>query len=123
MGWCTLIPTRYISETSPEQTICHDGNIALRFREQLRMTNHSNLTSAEVLRQIPRKYSDGQSHVGKKKVSLNMTSQPHRYNDYLHPKYSLPPVKLDVGDCMWEYEQLLKTPGRAVRTNCASTLR
>ncbi|VDK44329.1 unnamed protein product [Cylicostephanus goldi] len=51
-----------------------------------------------------------------KKHSLYFPAIPLKYNDYLHPKYSLPPVKIDIGNVQWEFEQLLRTPGRAVRT-------
>ncbi|KAH7695789.1 hypothetical protein AAVH_29019, partial [Aphelenchoides avenae] len=33
-----------------------------------------------------------------------------RPDDYLHPKYSLPPMKPDIMNHLWEYEQLLRTP-------------
>ncbi|VDL74444.1 unnamed protein product [Nippostrongylus brasiliensis] len=78
-----------------------------------------------MFKQVPRKFSEAQLHVAaqQKKTSLNTTSQPHRYNDYLHPKYSLPPVKIDIGEITWEYEQLLKTPGRAVRSSASPSSR
>ncbi|KJH46517.1 hypothetical protein DICVIV_07421 [Dictyocaulus viviparus] len=76
-------------------------------------------TSLDKLKHVSRKYSEGHLQHGSKML-LNIQPQPHRYNDYLHPKYSLPPVKLDIGDIKWEYEKLLKTPGKAVRTNLCS---
>ncbi|ETN78020.1 hypothetical protein NECAME_02979 [Necator americanus] len=70
-----------------------------------------------MFKQVPRKFSEAHSHAVAKKMSLNVPPTPHRYNDYLHPKYSLPPVKIDIGEIRWEYEQLLRTPGRSIRTS------
>ncbi|KHJ74838.1 hypothetical protein OESDEN_25546 [Oesophagostomum dentatum] len=70
-----------------------------------------------MFKQVPRKFSVAHTHVSSKKMSLNIPTTPQRYNDYLHPKYSLPPVKIDIGEVQWEFEQLLRTPGRAVRAS------
>ncbi|KHJ82113.1 hypothetical protein OESDEN_18195 [Oesophagostomum dentatum] len=93
-----------------------------------------------MFKQVPRKFSVAHTHVSSKKMSLNIPATPQRYNDYLHPKYSLPPVKIDIGEVQryndylhpknslppvkidigevqWEFEQLLRTPGRAVRAS------
>ncbi|KAE9415333.1 hypothetical protein Angca_000333, partial [Angiostrongylus cantonensis] len=127
MGWCTLIPTRHVFHI--RKKLCHPRKeiplSAVRSPRRntiyIEIDSVSSSTSVDMLKQISRKYSEGQSRIGRKKISLNIPPQPHHYNDYLHPKYSLPPVKLGIGECMWEYEKLLKTPGRAVRTNFTPT--
>ncbi|VDM70124.1 unnamed protein product [Strongylus vulgaris] len=73
-----------------------------------------------MFKQVPRKYAT-QYQMDSKKFSLNIPAAPHKYNDYLHPKYSLPPVKIDIEDVQWEFQQLLRTPGRAVRTSVGTT--
>uniref|UniRef100_A0A1I7XJX6 39S ribosomal protein L41, mitochondrial n=1 Tax=Heterorhabditis bacteriophora TaxID=37862 RepID=A0A1I7XJX6_HETBA len=73
-------------------------------------------TSLDIYSHVPRKIYI-RPPLGVKKMSLNVPAEPYRVNDYLHPKYSLPPVKIDIVEKKWEFEQLLRTPGRAPRTS------
>lgn len=115
MGWCTLIPTR----CHPRKEIPFSAvKSPRRNTKYIEIDSVSSSTSLDMFKQVPRKFSEAQFHSAtQKKMSLNVPPQPHRFNDYLHPKYSLPPVKIDIGDIQWEYEQLLRTPGKAVRTS------
>ncbi|EPB74774.1 hypothetical protein ANCCEY_06139 [Ancylostoma ceylanicum] len=113
MGWCTLLPTR----CHPRKGIPFSAvKSPRRNTKYIEIDSVSSSTSLDMFKQLPRKFSS-HSHVVEKKMSLNVPPTPYRYNDYLHPKYSLPPVKIDIGEIKWEYEQLLRTPGRAVRTS------
>ncbi|KAK6018854.1 hypothetical protein OSTOST_15531 [Ostertagia ostertagi] len=119
MGWCTLMPTR----CHPRKEIPFSSvKSPRRNTKYIEIDSVSSSTSLDMFKHIPRKISESQSHA-KKKTSLEVPFQPHRYNDYLHPKYSLPPVKIDIEDMQWEYAQLLKTPGRAVRTSVSPSSR
>ncbi|KAK6034789.1 hypothetical protein COOONC_27706 [Cooperia oncophora] len=117
MGWCTLMPTR----CHPRKEIPFSSvKSPRRNTKYIEIDSVSSSTSLDMFKQVQRKLPESLSHDSKKKTSLDV---PHRYNDYLHPKYSLPPVKIDIEDVQWEYEQLLKTPGRAVRTSISPSSR
>ncbi|KAK5971524.1 hypothetical protein GCK32_002378 [Trichostrongylus colubriformis] len=120
MGWCTLMPTR----CHPRKEIPFSAvKSPRRNTKYIEIDSVSSSTSLDMFKHVPRKFSGAHSHITSKKNSLDVPHQPHRYNDYLHPKYSLPPVKIDPEDIQWEFQQLLKTPGRAVRTSVSPSSR
>ncbi|CAI4222728.1 unnamed protein product [Auanema sp. JU1783] len=113
MGWCTLIPTKCHPRKGIPFSSVKSPRRNTKFVE---IDSISSSTSLDVCRQVPRKFSKSA-----KKLSLNVPSrpQPYKVNDYLHPKYSLPPVDMVDGRLQWEFHQLLRTPGRSVR-QCSS---
>ncbi|CAJ0592029.1 unnamed protein product [Cylicocyclus nassatus] len=121
MGWCTLVPTRCHPRKEIPFSSVKSPRRNTKYVEIDSVSSSIYSTSLDMLKQVPRKYAAANHHLDKKKHSLNLPVVPHKYNDYLHPKYSLPPVKIDIGDVQWEFEQLLRTPGRAVRTSVSAT--
>ncbi|VDO51060.1 unnamed protein product [Haemonchus placei] len=116
MGWCTLMPTL----CHPRKEIPFSAvKSPRRNTKYIEIDSVSSSASLDMFKQLPRRFSEANA----KKTSLDVPPPPHRFNDYLHPKYSLPPVKIDIEEIRWEYEQLLKTPGRAVRTSTSPSSR
>ncbi|KAK0412140.1 hypothetical protein QR680_006054 [Steinernema hermaphroditum] len=107
MGWITLIPT-----------MCHPRrevpfSRVLSPRRNSKFHDLESVTSSQSLDLISRSPVPFEhSH----KLSL-VNLKPVRYNDYLHPKYSLPPIKMDISQEQMEYERYLRTPISALRSS------
>ncbi|TKR87562.1 hypothetical protein L596_011938 [Steinernema carpocapsae] len=107
MGWFTLIPN-----------MCHPRkevpfSRVLSPRRNSKFHDLESATSSQSLDLISRSPIPFEhSH----KLSL-VNLKPIRYNDYLHPKYSLPPMKMDISQEQMEYERYLRTPISALRSS------
>ncbi|VDK54096.1 unnamed protein product [Cylicostephanus goldi] len=112
MGWCTLVPTRCHPRKEIPFSAVKSPRRNTKYVEIDSVSSSIYSTSLDMLKQVPRKYA---ANLDKKKHSLNLPVVPHKYNDYLHPKYSLPPVKIDIG----EFQVLgIRTASSDSRTGC-----
>ncbi|CAD6189536.1 unnamed protein product [Caenorhabditis auriculariae] len=114
MGWCTLIPNRCHSRRSiPFSTVKSP-------RRHTKFIEIDCVSSSTSLDMFPHRKSTILSGLPlrEKKFSLPLdASKPsYKVSDYLHPKYSLPPVKIAICDRQWEFEQLLRTPAHSKRS-------
>ncbi|CAJ0592030.1 unnamed protein product [Cylicocyclus nassatus] len=116
MGWCTLAPTWCHPRKGIPFSAVKSPRRNTKYVEIDSVSSSIYSTSLDMPEPLPQKCAYANRGFDEKKHSLYLPAIPHKYNDYLHPKYSLPPVKIDIGNVQWEFEQLLRTPGRAVRT-------
>ncbi|CAJ0582290.1 unnamed protein product, partial [Mesorhabditis spiculigera] len=109
MGWCTLIPSKFHSQKElPFASIRSPRrNTRLSGIESI-----SSSTSLEIVRGLTQERSAMQ-----KKCSLPVPLRENRLiDDYLHPKYSLPPRNIDVLQRTWEYDAFLRVPAKPSRS-------
>ncbi|KAK0412141.1 hypothetical protein QR680_006055 [Steinernema hermaphroditum] len=107
MGWCTMIPNMCHPRREVPFSSVKSPRRNTRFNDIESMSSSQSLDGAS---RSPLPFED--TH----KLSL-VNLKPMRYNDYLHPKYSLPPMKIDVTQQQMEYERFLRTPIRAHRSS------
>uniref|UniRef100_A0A914D7D0 Uncharacterized protein n=1 Tax=Acrobeloides nanus TaxID=290746 RepID=A0A914D7D0_9BILA len=101
MGWCTLVPKIII----PRREIPFSSVKSPR-RNTIFADFESFSSPSQSLEILHRKLSLFPDDYNTSTSNLS----PTRPNDYLHPKYSLPPTKIDISEHLWEYDQLLRTP-------------
>ncbi|CAJ0929512.1 unnamed protein product, partial [Mesorhabditis belari] len=111
MGWCTLIPAKFHSRKGlPFSTIKSP-------RRNTKFVAIDTVSSSASLEQI-RHISDRErlySLAKKKKCSLPLVDS-RKLDDYLHPKYSLPPRTSDILQRKLDFESFLRVPGRTSRS-------
>ncbi|OZC07952.1 hypothetical protein X798_05059 [Onchocerca flexuosa] len=102
MGWCTLIPMMFhprkeipfCSVKSPRRSTKY-GDVESTISSSLSIeSTHRTFDSSE---KVDRRYS-----------ACNVQSPP--LSDYLHPKYSLPPIKINFDEEQIYFKQYLRTP-------------
>ncbi|TKR87563.1 hypothetical protein L596_011939 [Steinernema carpocapsae] len=107
MGWCTLIPTMCHPRREVPFSSVKSPRRNTRFQDLESMCSSQSLDG---ISRSPVPFED--SH----KLSL-VNLKPIRYNDYLHPKYSLPPTEIPVTQQQIEFEHLLRTPIKTLRNS------
>ncbi|CAJ0592039.1 unnamed protein product [Cylicocyclus nassatus] len=111
MGWCTLVPIRcHPRKEIPFSLVKSPRRNTMYFE----IDSTTSSISTDTLKQVTQKSAAVNKYFDNKKHSLSLPAVPHKCIDHLYPQLSLPPVAVNI-DAQYEFEQLLKTPGRAWR--------
>ncbi|PAV57530.1 hypothetical protein WR25_04827 [Diploscapter pachys] len=116
MGWCTLIPNRCHSRKDLPFSTVKSPRRNTKFAEIDSISSSASLDMYKLLpavKNFEKLSKESEIKWGKKNsiASSNSSGYTPR-NDYLHPKYSLPPIDLGLEERKWEFEQLLRTPAK-----------
>ncbi|VDM07645.1 unnamed protein product [Wuchereria bancrofti] len=102
MGWCTLIPMMF--HPRKEIPFC-------AVKSPRRSTKYGDVESSissSLSVEYAHRFFESTKKLDRRYSSYNVRSPP--LSDYLHPKYSLPPIKIDFDAEQTYFKQYLRTP-------------
>uniref|UniRef100_A0AC34PWA5 ATP synthase F0 subunit 8 n=1 Tax=Panagrolaimus sp. JU765 TaxID=591449 RepID=A0AC34PWA5_9BILA len=108
--WCSISSTMFYAQKELPLASIKSPRRNTKFIELENGSATSQISqSVEFLH---RKFSLMDGDYGGSYTNLVFGSSSQKPNDYLHPKYSLPPMKIDVSQQLYEFDKLLRTPAK-----------
>ncbi|VDK72426.1 unnamed protein product [Litomosoides sigmodontis] len=101
MGWCTLIPMMF--HPRKEIPFCSVKSP----RRNTKYGDVESIISSSLSAECAHRISESTEKLDRRCSSCNLQSP---LSDYLHPKYSLPPIKIDFNAEQMYFKQYLRTP-------------
>ncbi|VDN06109.1 unnamed protein product [Thelazia callipaeda] len=102
MGWCTLIPA--MVHPRKEIPLC---SVKSPRRNTKYGDFESTISSSVSIEHVHRIFKLPEK---RERSYSECNDQPSPLSDYLHPKYSLPPLNVDIAEEQINFKQYLRTP-------------